>query len=513
MTAILLRTCRLILLWVMAVLSASAQPIIINASFEIDEVPPGPGYGTITGWTPDGGMDGGCGINTFGMPFAGNGAVPDGTKVAFLQSNGTLSQNVSGFRAGAQYWLTYRENARQGCCGGTATLAVSIGEDTVVTAHLVNPVGGTNPYRNVGSEVFTARETTLTVTFAKAGDGDVTALIDLVQIVEVPPDTRPNITQDPKPQRADPGEALTFEGAAVGTVPMFYQWWFNGMKLEGETNKSLTLRDISSANAGTYWFVVANAAGSASSSHATLKVRSDVPFVTNPSFEHDDIPPFPGYGTITGWTPGGEIGTSYGINPMNGAFADSGGVPHGVKVAFLQHNGTLSQTVFGFRVGAQYWLSYRENARQNCCGEREATLSVTVGGTRVVAEHPVAIVGDVNPYRLVTSELFTATEPDLTIVFEKGGTGDATSLIDDVRFLPRNNFKLGITLLNGNLPAITVDGAPGQSVLLQYKHSLLPTVPWQTLVNIALTDWSAVIMDGDALVSSPRVYRAQQEVP
>ncbi|HKQ40403.1 MAG TPA: LamG-like jellyroll fold domain-containing protein [Verrucomicrobiae bacterium] len=485
----------------------SPTTLIVNPSFEFDPVPPGAGYGTITGWTPGGGIDGGSGINEFGMPFAGNGAVPDGTKVAFLQHNGTLSQDISGFRVGAQYWLTYRENARQGCCGGTALLAVRIGNETIVTSHRVTPVGGTNPYRIIGSTVFTAPQETRTLTFSKNGDGDTTALIDLVEIMEVPPNSPPGVTENPASQRGDSGESVTFTAAAVGTAPMFFQWWFNGAKLDGETNRTLTRRDIGPAQAGTYWFVVANAAGSARSSDANLTVRTGVPIVRNPSFEQDPIPPFPGYGTITGWMPSVDLGTSYGINPMNGAFCDNGAVPHGAKVAFLQHNGALAQTVSGFNVGAQYWLTYRENARQNCCGGA-ATLSVTVGDIRVVGEHTVAAVGGVEPFRLLIGQPFTATEPDLTIVFEKGGTGDATALIDDVRIFPLDNFKVGISLKDGSVRAIRINGAPGETVMLEYKDSLLSTAPWLPLTNVPVVDWIAAFLDGDASAAGPRFYRA-----
>jgi hypothetical protein len=481
---------------------------IVNPSFEVDPMPPFPGYGPITGWIPGDGIETSYGINEFGMPFAGNGAVPDGTNVAFIQHNGSLSQDISGFRVGSQYWLIYRENARHGCCGGTASLTVTVGGETIVAPHSVTPVGGVNPYRLIASDVFTAREETLPLKFFKDGDGDVTPLIDLIEIIEVPPNTPPGITEQPNSQRADPGESVTFTGAAVGSAPMFFQWWFNGVKLNGQTNKTLTLPQVSPQQAGTYWFEVTSAAGWTRSSDAQLKVRSDVPIVINPSFEQDPVPPFPGYGTITGWMPDTEIGISYGINPMNGAFTDSGAVPHGTQIAFLQHNGRLAQTVSGFRVGAQYWLTYRENARQNCCGERVTTLSVFVGGNHVVPEHSVGIVGDVNPYRLVISQLFTATETDLTLFFEKGGTGDGTALIDDVRIFPRDQFKLGIALKNGNVPALYIDGAPGETVSLEYKQSLLPTFPWLPLIDLPVIEWSATTLDPHGPATGQRFYRA-----
>jgi hypothetical protein len=76
------------------VFNASAQPVIINASFEADDVPPGAGYGAITGWTPGGAIGTSYGINGAGGVFADNGVIPDGTRVGFMQSSGTLSQVV-----------------------------------------------------------------------------------------------------------------------------------------------------------------------------------------------------------------------------------------------------------------------------------------------------------------------------------------------------------------------------------------------------------------------------------
>ena len=233
------------------------------------------------------------------------------------------------------------------------------------------------------------------------------------------------------------------------------------------------------------------------------------PVIVNPSFEVDATPPHPGYGTITGWTPGAGLIDGYGLNEVNWEFADNGSIPHGTRVTFIQDNGTLNQTVSGFVVGESYWVVYRENARGLCCGERVATLSVRVGSTTVVAEHTVTIVGGSNPYRLVTSEAFTAPETVLTLSFAKGGTGDSTALIDDVRILSRASLRLGIALLEGNLPAIRIQGIPGRMVILEYKNALVPGA-WQSLLNRLLTNGSDVFVDSNAPTSHPRIYRAWQ---
>lgn len=234
------------------------------------------------------------------------------------------------------------------------------------------------------------------------------------------------------------------------------------------------------------------------------------PTIANASFEADAAPPYPGYGAISSWTPGGTIDTGFGMNEAGGAFADNGTIPHGTRVAFMQNNGTLSQTVAGFNTGDQYWLAYRENARGLCCGERVATLSVVAGGLTVVPEHVVAIVGGANPYQLVTSDVFTAAQTDMTVSFVKGGTGDSTALLDDVRIFTRDSLRLGIVMQSGTMPAIRIEGIPNRRVTLEFVGSLTPGTTWQLLTNFVLNSESTELVDSTAPASGPRFYRAQQ---
>ncbi|MEK7675337.1 MAG: LamG-like jellyroll fold domain-containing protein, partial [Verrucomicrobiota bacterium] len=160
---------------------------MINPSFEANTFTVLPGYsyvsgnGPITGWTSPGSH----GVNPVGgaNPFADNGAIPDGNQVAFLQEDGALSQMVGGFTVGAEYCVQYDENSRD-CCGTMPSLEVKIGGATIVAAHPVSPVGGSNPYHHVISSTFTAAGPSLELAFIKSNPqgGDTTALIDNVCI-------------------------------------------------------------------------------------------------------------------------------------------------------------------------------------------------------------------------------------------------------------------------------------------------------------------------------------------
>ncbi|MBI5774146.1 MAG: immunoglobulin domain-containing protein, partial [Verrucomicrobia bacterium] len=83
----------------------------------------------------------------------------------------------------------------------------------------------------------------------------------------------PAITLQPVGAAVLPGTNHTFTVAATGDAPLIYQWRKNGAALPGETNTTLFLASLTNrANGGTFDMVVTNAAGSATSSNAVLRV-------------------------------------------------------------------------------------------------------------------------------------------------------------------------------------------------------------------------------------------------
>jgi autotransporter-associated beta strand protein len=79
------------------------------------------------------------------------------------------------------------------------------------------------------------------------------------------------------------GGSVTFSIAAGGATPLYYQWFFGTNALADATNTSLTLTNLSCANAGFYYAMVTNAFGAATSSVAWLEVLdTNAPlFLTN----------------------------------------------------------------------------------------------------------------------------------------------------------------------------------------------------------------------------------------
>lgn len=88
-------------------------------------------------------------------------------------------------------------------------------------------------------------------------------------VTPVPP---PSITTQPQNQTVVSGYTTSFSVAASGATPLSYLWNFNGVPISAATNTSYTITNAAPGNAGSYYAVVTNIAGSATSSNATLTV-------------------------------------------------------------------------------------------------------------------------------------------------------------------------------------------------------------------------------------------------
>jgi|GEM_PF-1085678 len=84
----------------------------------------------------------------------------------------------------------------------------------------------------------------------------------------------PTITMAPVNQTVTAGQAATFTVVAAGTAPLSYQWQKNGANIAGAVSASYTTPATATTDSGsTFDVVVTNAAGTATSSAATLTVN------------------------------------------------------------------------------------------------------------------------------------------------------------------------------------------------------------------------------------------------
>jgi hypothetical protein len=105
------------------------------------------------------------------------------------------------------------------------------------------------------------RRSSLTVSLAGSGAGEALQ--------------PPSITSQPLSRTVTAGQSAAFSVIASGTAPFSYQWRKNGTSISGATSSSYTIPAATTSDTGTQFTVlVSNAAGSATSSAATLTVNA-----------------------------------------------------------------------------------------------------------------------------------------------------------------------------------------------------------------------------------------------
>lgn len=82
----------------------------------------------------------------------------------------------------------------------------------------------------------------------------------------------PSISSQPTNLVVLAGTAATFSLNAEGTMPIFFQWFFNEAKLDGETNSTLAFTNARSHHVGHYTVVITNDFGSVTSRVAALRL-------------------------------------------------------------------------------------------------------------------------------------------------------------------------------------------------------------------------------------------------
>jgi pectate lyase len=93
----------------------------------------------------------------------------------------------------------------------------------------------------------------------------------------------PAITADPTNLTVAAGAGAVFHVTAQGSAPLQYQWFYDtDTLLDDETNATLTLSSVSTADAGAYSVTVSNAVGSVTSSNALLTVLGPPVILTQP---------------------------------------------------------------------------------------------------------------------------------------------------------------------------------------------------------------------------------------
>ncbi|MCX8108012.1 MAG: immunoglobulin domain-containing protein, partial [Verrucomicrobiae bacterium] len=83
----------------------------------------------------------------------------------------------------------------------------------------------------------------------------------------------PAISGQPQSLFANTGDTVTLVAAGNGTPPLAWQWYFNGEPVPWGTGPSLTITNLTLNNCGSYYVVLSNPYGQATSAVATVAIR------------------------------------------------------------------------------------------------------------------------------------------------------------------------------------------------------------------------------------------------
>jgi len=163
--------------------------------------------------------------------------------------------------------------------GATVLIEVSATDDNGVAR--VEFFANGNPVGTDLSEPFVAAVNNLAtgdyVLTAAAFDAQgLSATSAPVNISVREPLIAPVIVAQPQNKSVPTGSDATFTVVASGTAPLSYHWQFGGAEIPGATSESLILTNVQTGQAGSYFVVVSNVAGSTQSLSAILIVTNIV---------------------------------------------------------------------------------------------------------------------------------------------------------------------------------------------------------------------------------------------
>ncbi|MDB6108682.1 MAG: hypothetical protein JWR69_432, partial [Pedosphaera sp.] len=187
--------------------------------------------------------------------------------------------------------ITSQPASRTNNAGTTATFAVTVSgtaplsyqwkKGALTLSDGGNISGATSPILTL-TGVSAAEAASYTV-FISNAVGNATSIAATLTVIDPPV-----ITSQPLGRTNNAGTTATFTVAATGTAPS-YQWFKNGTNslsdtgnVSGSTSNVLTLAGVFGADRGEYTVVVSNAAGTLTSSNATLVVI-DPAILTQPA--------------------------------------------------------------------------------------------------------------------------------------------------------------------------------------------------------------------------------------
>lgn len=220
---------------------------------------------------------------TFGESVVWPLNLPATVSATSVAVTGTSETNNSQFDRGA--WTGYGDSPR------TFSRVATAGSAVTFTASAIADPAPTFQWRKDGVAISGATLATLTLSSVASGDAGIYTVVasnsggsslshEMVLTVQSTSSdgttiSTPTITTQPISTTAAPLSTATFTVAASGSPAPTFQWFRNGTSYAGWTGSTLTLPGVTINDAGNYWVVATNSAGSVTSNTATLTIDSN----------------------------------------------------------------------------------------------------------------------------------------------------------------------------------------------------------------------------------------------
>ncbi len=290
----------------------------------------------------------------------------------------------------------------------------------------------------------------------------------------------PSITQQPTNLTVAVDAPASFSLMATGTPPLSVQWYFTNSLLAGETNDTLSIPSAEPGDAGDYFAIVTNLAGSITSSVATLTVfeypailtgplSQTVPVGSNVTFDvlASGTEPLAYQWRYGGSALPGEIATN--LNLANVQLTNAGDY----DVVVTNNFGSVTSSVATLTV-FEYPMIVTAPMSKTVPVGSNATFYVVASGTDPLAYQ----------WRFNTADLLGETDTNLSLLgvqWADLGTYDVvvTNLYGAVTSAPAS---LGIVYLDAEL----LYAGTNDWLTLQWLGT-----NWQLQQSLALSNWTA----------------------
>ncbi len=393
--------------------------------------------------------------------------------------------------------------------GGTATFTV-VASGTAPLSYQWSKNGAALSGATAGSYTISGAQTgdagsfTCIVTNSAGTATSGTATLTITTTV-----VAPTITSQPAGASVTAGDSASFTITPSGTAPFTYQWRKDGVAISGATAASYSIASTQTSDAGSYTCVVANSAGTATSSAAALTVSAPVAPTARlinlaVRAQIGGLAGTPISGVVLGGTGAGKRVIVRAVGPTLTAFGVAGALAD-PQLQLLSGSSVVASNDNWLATDAAAMTSVGAFPLNSGSADAAIVTTLAPGGYTT----PVSTPG--NATGIVLVECYDGATADTSVRLINAsarafvGAGDAV-LIPGFVISGTGTVKLLVRAVGPGLTAFGVSGAIADPQLTLYQDSTVIATNdnWSTAANAAEVASAAAASGAFSLVAGSR---------